>query len=287
MILVDLQHTIISSIMAVRNTGEIAEITPKFMAHVALNCLRTYKKKFDVAYGPEMVLACEGYKSWRREIFPEYKAKRRADKKDDLDWKEVYQVINDIKASLKASFPYKVIEAEHAEADDIIASIVEHVNGMSPIMIVSGDKDFLQLQKYAQVHQYRPVQKNMAISNNPRMDLREMIMTGDVSDGIPNFLSDNDTFVVPSKRQRPLRKERLAQWRIMEDPSLSHDWTEEMRHNYNRNRVLIDFDCIPAPLKSEIITKYLTEQPRGNKRTVYEYLVQNQFRHLLDVADEF
>ena len=52
--------------------------------------------------------------------------------------------------------PYKVIQVERAEADDIIGTIcTEHGQqlGGEPILILSGDKDFQQLQTYSNVEQ--------------------------------------------------------------------------------------------------------------------------------------
>ena len=108
---------------------------------------------------------------------------------------------------LKETFPYRVIRVERAEADDIIGALChEHgVLGFMPgyaerILILSGDKDFSQLRKYANVEQYSPITKKWIRVNNPERYLREHIMRGDRGDGIPNFLS-SDACLVNGERQ--------------------------------------------------------------------------------------
>ena len=48
------------------------------------------------------------------------------------------------------------MEIYGAEADDIIATLCKNFQN-EKIMIVSGDKDFIQLQKYPNVQQYSPI----------------------------------------------------------------------------------------------------------------------------------
>lgn len=50
------------------------------------------------------------------------------------------------------------------EADDIINSLVEYTQefgNYEKVMIISGDKDFAQLQKYSNVDQYSPITKSL------------------------------------------------------------------------------------------------------------------------------
>ena len=77
-------------------------------------------------------------------------------------------------------------------------------------MVLSGDKDFIQLQKYPFVSQYNPIQKKFMSGIDPKQYILEHVIKGDRSDGIPNFLSDDDTFV-KNKRQRPLSKKEYCQ----------------------------------------------------------------------------
>ena len=157
------------------------------------------------------------------EKFPYYKGTRKKDRqKSSLDWNEIFELLNKIRDEIRDHMPYKVVEVDGAEADDVIASLVRDQamrnirlqNNMQPakkVLILSGDKDFVQLQRYKFVNQYNPIQKKFMNGIDPKVYLLEHIIKGDRGDGIPNFLSDDDTFV-SEKRQRPLSKVKLARW---------------------------------------------------------------------------
>ena len=114
--------------------------------HMVLNTIRANKVKFGITFG-EFVIACDDKKLWRRDFFPYYKANRKkAREESDVDWPAIFNTLNKIKLELKEYFPYRVIQIEGAEADDIIGTIVHNYDDR--ILILSGDKDFRQLQRY-------------------------------------------------------------------------------------------------------------------------------------------
>src|SRR5271157_5816740 len=67
----------------------------------------------------EIVLCCDS-KSWRKDIFLEYKAGRIKNNSVNKLFEEVDIFIDE----LQTRFPYKVIKIQKAEADDIIATLV-------------------------------------------------------------------------------------------------------------------------------------------------------------------
>jgi len=260
---------------------------------MVLNSLRSYRKKFYKDYG-ELVLCYDSKHYWRRKEFPYYKGTRKKDReKSALDWNEIFEVLNKIRDEIREHFPYKVIEVDGAEADDIIATLVKDQglrnirlqNNMQPaqkVLILSGDKDFQQLQKYRFVDQYNPIQKKFVQCEDPKMYIAEHILKGDRSDGIPNFLSDDDTFVA-GKRQRPMSKAKLARWIDMSPEQFTDDVTAQ---NYERNKKLIDFDCIPPQVTDNIINTFEnTETPARGK--MYPYLIQNKLNEMLDNITDF
>ena len=167
-----------------------------------LSTLLFYRRKFRDQYG-DLVICCDSKKSWRKDIFPFYKANRKSTRaKDDIDWNGIFEVINSITQDLKSKFPYAVISVDQAEADDIIGVLAKNYYRNEKIMIVSSDKDFLQLQKYYSVEQYSPTQKKLLQSSSPYQYLKEHIMKGDRGDGIPNFLSDDDTYVTTKEAKK-------------------------------------------------------------------------------------
>ena len=135
-----------------------------------------------------------------------------------------------------------------AEADDIIAVLAKNID--EKMMIVSGDKDFIQLHKYKQVRPSSPILKKIVNRKDPIDYIKVNILKGDSSDGIPNVLS-NDNVFVEGLRQRPLSKKKIAEWAgPLCEQFLPSD---EAKRNYQRNKKLIDLKESPDELYLECI----------------------------------
>ena len=150
MILVDMNQVTLSNLMV--QIGGKSTVEPDLVRHMVLNSLRSYRTKFTEEFG-ELVLCYDNKTNWRRDVFPNYKHSRRKDRKSSkLDWNAIFDTLHLIRDELTEYFPYKVLEVENAEADDIIASVVFHVasepKNYEKVLILSSDKDFIQLQKY-------------------------------------------------------------------------------------------------------------------------------------------
>ena len=209
MVLVDMNQVTLSSLMMQIGQTKDLEVSPDLVRHMVLNSIRMYRTKFVADYG-ELILCYDSKHYWRKDFFPQYKSNRKKMRESsDFDWDTIFNTLNVLKEELRTNFPYKILEVYGAEADDIIATICE--SQKEKIMIVSGDKDFIQLQKYKNVKQWNPVQKKMLNGKNPDLYLKEHIIKGDRSDGIPNVLSDDNTFV-DKIRQKPLTKKKIRTW---------------------------------------------------------------------------
>ena len=199
----------LSNIMVQLGNHTNAQVEESMVRHMVLNSIRMYKTKFGPEYG-EFIIACDNKNYWRRQLFPYYKANRKKSQAEsELDWKAIFDCLGKIRAELKEFFPYRIIDIESAEADDIIGTLCQEFgNTNQKILILSGDKDFQQLQRFINVTQYNPVMKKFVVCNNPDMFLKEHILKGDPGDGIPNVLSEDNCFVVGS-RQKPLTKKKM------------------------------------------------------------------------------
>lgn len=277
MIIVDLNQTMISNFMAQIGNHTNIPIEEDLLRHMVLNSIRSYNAKFKAEYG-EMVIACDDKNYWRRQVFPYYKANRKKDReKSEIDWNAVFVILNKIREELKEYFPYRVIQVETAEADDVIATLVkEFGNTNEKLLIVSGDKDFKQLQSYMNVKQYDPVRKRWLTEPNPDRYLREHIMRGDRGDGVPNFLSKDDTFVLNS-RQKPLREDKLSVW-LDQAPEAFCD--ETMLRNYKRNQQLVDLSMIPDYIEAQVIEQYNAQVGKGREK-LFNYFIENKLKNLL------
>ena len=286
MILVDMNQVTISNLMMQLGSKRDNELDGNMVRHMVLNSLRAYRSRFHDAFG-EMVLCYDSRSYWRRDYFPNYKSNRKKDRANSgLDWNVIFETLNSIRDEIKDVFPYKVLEVEGAEADDCIAAIVQHIaetpSEFEHILILSGDKDFIQLQKHNFVKQYSPVLKKFVNDIDPDIYIREHVLKGDRSDGVPNFLSPDNTFV-DELRQKPLSKKKLETWIDLEPSDFC---SEEMMRNYQRNKTLIDLECIPSDLKANILEDYQNAE-HGDRSKLLNYFIKNRLKNLMNDIGDF
>ncbi len=255
-------------------------VDESMVRHMILNSIRMYRTEHRNEYG-EVVLTWDSKHSWRRDYFPEYKASRRKGREEsNLDWDDIFTTLNKIRKEIKENFPYKYLEVFGAEADDIIGSLCEE-NRDEKIMIISGDKDFIQLQKYSNVTQWSPITKKQVNGFDPTIYLKEHILKGDTSDGVPNVLSPDNTFT-DGLRQRPLTRKKIQSWLV----GGGSDWNDEVKRNFQRNLTLIDLTQTPEELKNQIRLEY-NNAPHGDRSKLLNYFMQNKLKELTENIGEF
>lgn len=293
MMIVDFNQTAISNLMAEVGGRNDVEIEVPLLRHMILNSIRGYKQKFGNKYG-ELVIACDNQNYWRRKEFSYYKAGRKKAREDSgFNWKLIFEALTMIREEINDYFPYKVINVDGAEADDIIAVLAEWsqsndlANGLfdepKPFLVLSGDHDFIQLQKWNNVQQYSPIQKKFVKSDiSPEKYAFEHIIKGDKGDGIPNILSADDS-IVNGVRQKPITQKKLDEW--FKHPELMPN-EDEFKKNYIRNKKLVSFDSIPANIKESIINSY-TNQPEKDKSKLLNFFVQNRMKNMMELIEEF
>ena len=281
MIIVDLTQVLIASLMASTRGGQ-EPISEDLVRHIALKSLAMYRKKYKNKYG-ELVLADDSYNVWRKDVFPHYKANRKKSRdKDTKDWGQIFDCITLIRDELKYNFPYKYILVSKCEADDIIGTLCEKYGDTENIMIISGDKDFQQLQRYKKVRQFSPItKKDIKLTQEQALEyLNDHIISGDTGDGVPNCLSQDNVFV-SGLRQRPLSKKKRD---TIKDPLVMND--SEVDRNLSRNRSLIDLSYIPSKYKEQILQEFdnVVVAPRGGLLT---YFINNRLMDLQESIGDF
>ena len=278
MIIVDINQIMISNLMVTIHRDNL-ELGEDLIRHMVLNSLRGHNKKFRKEYG-QMVIACDSGNVWRRQAFPNYKAGRKANReKSEHDWTMIFDLLSKVKNEIKQFLPYKVIEVETVEADDIIAVLCRRTN--EKILILSGDKDFIQLHN-DRIKQYNPVlNKFVGQGENPSLYIREHILKGDRSDGIPNVLSDDNVFI-EGRRQRPLSKKKIEAWCNEIVPTFN----EEEQKNYDRNKTLIDLNCIPKEFEDKINREFDNFEVASRDK-ILGYFINKKLKTLIEVIDEF
>ena len=293
MIVVDFNQTAISNLMMEVGGRNDVEIQVPLLRHMILNSIRSYKQKFGKEYG-ELVIACDNQNYWRREYFQYYKAGRKKAREDSgFDWKTIFEALNLIRSEIDVFFPYKVINVDGAEADDIIAVLAEwsqtnDTNNLlfedpKPFLVLSGDHDFIQLQKYSNVKQFSPVQKKYVKPDiSPEKYIFEHIIRGDKGDGVPNVLSADDS-IVNNVRQKPIRQDKIDVW-YKDFEAMPKD--ADFIKNYERNKKLVSFDSIPDKIKNSIINSYV-EKPQKDKSKLLNFFIEHKMKNMLELIEEF
>ena len=284
MIIIDMNQISLASLMMDLNMRKSNEVDEGMVRHMILNSVRLHRSDFHKEFG-EVVLTYDSKHYWRRDYFPNYKAGRKKGReKDSKDWDAIFNCLNKIKAEFKENLPYKYLEIYGCEADDIIATLCKNITFFDEnekIMIVSGDKDFIQLQKYPNVSQYSPILKKMVNGHNPNTYIKEHILKGDTSDGVPNVLSPDNTFV-DGIRQRPLGRKKIENWLDIH----IDDLPDEVKRNYQRNATLINLDNVPEELEMEIMKTY-KEAPCGDRSKLLNYFIKSRLKNLTNEIGEF
>lgn len=276
----------ISNVLQQLGNHTNVQIEEGLVRHMVLNSIRNLKTKYK-DYG-QLVIACDDKKYWRREQFPAYKGNRKKDReKSEIDWSTLFNTLNNIKQELKDYFPYPIIQVEGAEADDVIGSLVlkfgVQLNSSSAekILILSGDKDFVQLQTYVNVSQYDPIHKKNITCKDPSQFLKELVLKGDRGDGIPNVLSP-DNCLIEGVRQKPLTAKKMAELLAI-DPA---NYEPEIRSNFLRNNSLIDLTFTPLSIYDKVIQEYETQQGKPRDK-LFNYFVKHKLKTLIESINDF
>ena len=281
----------LASVMMQLRMNDTKQVDEGMVRHMILNSIRNYVMQFKSEYvenDADVILAWDSKHYWRRDYYPQYKASRRKGRQEsDLDWNEIFGVTNKIRDEIKENLPYKSVEVYGAEADDIIAVVSNSYSetGKNPIfldkvMIVSSDKDFIQLHK-ENVKQWSPVTKQEVSGHDPDTYIKEHVLRGDSGDGVPNVLSPDHTFT-DGLRQKPLGKKRIEKM-INEN---MNDWSDEVKRNYQRNYKLINLKNIPKDIESNIIDE-VDKSSCGDRSKLLNYFTVNKLKTLTENIGDF
>ena len=281
MIIIDMNQIALASVMMQLRMDETTEVSEDMVRHMILNSIRNYVMQFKSDYvesDADVILAWDSKHYWRRDYYPQYKASRRKGRQEsDLDWNEIFGVTNKIRDEIKENMPYKSVEVYGAEADDIIAIVS---NSYDKVMIISSDKDFIQLHT-DNVKQWSPVTKQEVNGHDPDTYIKEHVLKGDSGDGVPNVLSPDHTFT-DGLRQKPLGKKRIEKM-INEN---MNDWSDEVKRNYQRNYKLINLKNIPKDIQSNIVDE-ISKSSCGDRSKLLNYFTVNKLKTLTENIGDF
>jgi len=188
-------------------------------------------------------------KLWRMEIQNDYKSGRC-----DLSLKHNFKTTFDytynvmIPKFIELNKNINKIRIDEVEADDIIASICiynDKNNSTQQIYLVSGDEDFLQLGNDNIIFiNYKKKKPFVLTKQEAELSLLTKIINGDKSDCIPS--------IIP-KGKRVNKKELIGSNDILKKYL---ELNLDSKKQYDKNRLMIDFNNIPKKYYNKIIKNY-------------------------------
>jgi 5'-3' exonuclease len=284
--LLDFSQLGVSTILGVGKepTNEYYLTNEQLCKHLIYNKIRAYNQKFSNQYG-DMVICLEGKNNWRYESFQYYKHNRKTTKAEDVEtWTELYRVLEATVNDLIEFFPFAVLRVNRTEADDVLATLARYIN--EPNIIISSDKDFMQLLSLPHVSQYDPRTEAMKkLDVTPEQYILEHVLGGDRSDGIPNILSPDNFFLcADGVRQKSITKKYKEEFigRLK-----NKELTNEEVKNFKRNSKLINLSEIPKEIKVAILEQYSRYEIKGNHKTLLNYFIENQYTAFVECVNEF
>ena len=284
-VLVDFNQVMIASLFMSIGNHTNAEIDENQIRHMFLNSIRSYRRKFFNEYG-EIVICADGKNTWRKSFFPYYKAGRKKSREEsELDWSELFRIMNVVRDEIMEFFPYKVLHFDNLEADDVIGIICHQYgrqlnDGSEKFLIMSGDKDYIQLHKYANIKQYSPTLKKWIENSDPDKYLAEHILKGDSSDGVPNILSPDNCIAI-GERQKPMTAKRILEFTT--NPDVMDEVTKA---RFERNKTLIDLSQIPDKYRDPVINAF--EEDKGVGRSgLLNFFMSRGLKHLMTDIQDF
>lgn len=259
--------------MAYRNVFSAVKLMPEdndefyFWRHIMVENILQVISKFEP---DRVVLVFDTKSSWRKNIYPEYKAHRKDNRdKSPVNFDKFYPIFTNFQTELKEAFSnFYVLSLSGCEADDIIAVLIREKFSDDEVIIISTDSDMHQLMS-DKVKQYDIIKQQFHNSMNPKLELDIKILSGDRSDNIKPIRAK----IGPVTAEKILN-EGLDKF-LIENPDLVQNW--EM------NRTLIDFNFIPDYVSKTIINTYDGfERKSINSNTMIKFLTMNRLRKIMD-----
>ncbi len=180
-------------------------------------------------------------RSWRKTFYPLYKANRNAGKEADDKLDLFYDAVNRSADFLRDFTNAKVIKADEAEGDDVVAVLAQKFSAQGDTTtIVSTDGDFKQLLRYKGVKLFNPIKKVYVPGGYSHLDYITKLVKGDAGDNVPNSYPRIKPEIIESltadpekfegeflKVDKMIERQRFFIQNILEIEEIPEDLTDE------------------------------------------------------------
>ena len=228
----------------------------------------------------EVLLCFDDNRSWRKTFFPRYKENRKKtrDKQDKINWPELFDEFNSFAYDIKKYLPFKLLKIRQAEADDTIGVLCLDKITDDNVVVISNDEDYLQLLTQKNVKIYNPGKMEYSTHDDPEMFIVGKSLLGQAKDNIFNIKTPSNWGLTPeTEGKRKPGFGPVALKKVMD-----YGWEKWLKDNkledrFKRNKILMDFRCIPQGVRNNIIKCYERyEYPDADG--IYKFISKNKFR---------
>lgn len=264
--------------------------------------------KYFTKYKPDKVIMCFDRHNWRKDYTASkqcisgkpYKGNRRLDmtEKEQIKYQNFLAHIDEFETIIRDHTTIQALSGEGLEADDLVAMVVEYYTMVhedcdtNEIIIISSDKDLMQLLAYPHVQLIEPDKgKNRTLDEyNGDADLFmfEKCLRGDRGDNVQSAYP---------------RIRRTAILEAYEDPMLHetimhHEWTAPgpegktfvVKDLFKENQKLMDLSKQPKEQRRHMIQVVMEAEKNPGKFSYFhfmKFLGEFQMEKLADKADQF
>lgn len=240
-LIVDLNNIVFSTrfskVKTPKSRGAKEDYIPEIILKDTLMSIVKHANEFRA---DSIIIACDGRRVWRKDVYKEYKANRDH---ADIYYEETIEAANLLKRFFEECTNAAVIEVERCEADDVIAVFVQESQDVENI-IMSSDKDFVQLLD-ANTFLYSPAQGKWRESEDVEYDLFVKCIRGDSNDNIRS--------AYPRIWEKKLREAWEDEYKMLNLLEVVRKDGVKVADAYQANSVLIDLTQQPDYIRQNII----------------------------------
>lgn len=256
-------------------------------------CFRTVLSHYKKHKPDQVAFAFEGRNNWRKEYTKSgacvskrlYKGNRTYTASNEI----FFQLVDSFKSFLREHTTAIVLNADRVEGDDMIGGFVQRfAPSNDEIIVLSGDKDFVQLLKYPNVRLINPDKGKERTCEDPAYFMFEKCIRGDGGDNVMTAYPR-----VRSTRIEKAYKDEYELTNLMNDTwDIKDPETGEIlqhfvvRDLFNENKLLMDLECQPPDIK-DLIQTTITEAIEARSKFSYFHFMKflGEFQ-LKAIADE-
>lgn len=260
------------------------------------SCLVTMNKWYNTVKPDQILVVFEGNKNWRKSFTASpdsvtktpYKGNRVRDPSMD----HLYQVLNDFEQLAREHTSIVCLSAPELEGDDLIAGCAQRFSSEGDeVVILSGDKDFMQLLKLNNVILLNPDKGVPRECENPHYFIFEKCIRGDKGDNVRSAFPN-----VRSVRLKKAFENEYERVQLMNEtwtftnPDTLETITYSVGELFKENEILMNLEKQPEYVRdiiNQTIETGITTHGKFSLFAFSKFLGQHGLKQIADSSQKF